>query len=184
MLRKGGLKEPTFTPLQAALLFPTSFHTDGTMLKQDAQKTYKESCEFDPNSQPQLVFPWAVQVSRAWATATASGTCGLLQALEPLHIYGPDFLEKRLRWRPSQPITIIELRVLKLLEPVVVNPQEKFWGCFSYVDLPLSNGSSFESLLAAAVPVLDDAAFAEKQRICIDGILNIPGLREVLPKPV
>ena len=210
LLRKGGIREPTFTPRAGTfLLFPTSFHTEQTLLKPAAQEKYREACGFDPKAQPQLQFPWAAQLTGAWATDDAGA---LLSALDPLHIYSPDFLEGRMRWRPTQPVTVLELRVLRcvpafstrlepasrrrplcpctahahclppkifcrLTEPVIVDPQEEFWGCFSWVDVPVP--APLDALAAEAVAVLAADAFVAKQRLCRERLAGVEGLRKV-----
>lgn len=41
LLRKGGIKEPTFKPAASQfLLFPTAFHTDAQLLKPEAAQKY------------------------------------------------------------------------------------------------------------------------------------------------
>ncbi len=41
LVRKGGIREPTFRPLaNNFLLFPTAFHTDGSLLKEAAHSKY------------------------------------------------------------------------------------------------------------------------------------------------
>lgn len=41
LLRKGGIREPTFTPAaREFLLFPTAFHTDVQLLKPDSAAKY------------------------------------------------------------------------------------------------------------------------------------------------
>lgn len=51
------------------------------------------------------------------------------------HIMGPDFLDARLNWKPQLPLTVMQLRVWRLAKPIVLVPQDRFWGCFSWLDL-------------------------------------------------
>ena len=112
LLRKGGIREPTFTPKsQQFLLFPTAFHTDESLLKPELQSQYNADCQKDPKTQSALDFYCLAEVTGAWATTDPD----VLAALTALHIYGPNFLDARLRWRPTQPITVLELRAYRLV---------------------------------------------------------------------
>lgn len=179
LLRKGGVREPTFTPAAPAfLLFPTAFHTDASLLRPEAQAQYAADCAFDPRHEPTLSFSCVAEVTGAWATTDPA----VLAALAPLHIYGDGFLGARLRWRPTQPITVLELRARALAAPLTVPSQEEFWGCFSWVDLPGEGAGSLEAMAQAGTPALSDAAFAERQATCREALATLNDLRE-LPLP-
>jgi hypothetical protein len=50
LLRKGGIREPTFTPkAQQFLLFPTAFHSEAQLLKSGIAERYKQVCNGDPD---------------------------------------------------------------------------------------------------------------------------------------
>lgn len=110
LFRKGGIREPTFVPRAPTfLLFPTAYHTDRSLLKPDAQLVYQQECGYDPRNESTLAFSCLVKTTGLWRT-----TCGdVLSALEPLHICGPEFLENRLKWRPSQSLTVIQVRAYR-----------------------------------------------------------------------
>jgi hypothetical protein len=188
LLRKGGIKDPTFkTKAQSFLLFPTAFHTNATLLKPEYQTKYQPECEIDPKENEFLELDCIAQVTGQWKTNDAQK---VLEALDPLHMYSPDFLDARLRWKPTQPLTILELRAYTLRTPLIVASREEFWGCFSWVDFLDTDFSniqqafaekSFKELVAEGymVPALDDTSFAEKQKICRDGLSKLKDL-EVL----
>ena len=58
----------------------------------------------------------------------------------------------------------------RLLQPLRVPAEDRFWGCFSWVPLPppaaAAEQQGREHLLAAAVPVLTDAEFEARQQEC------------------
>lgn len=60
----------------------------------------------EPKSLPALQLNCLATITGAWATHDPM----VLQATDPLHVWGPEFLEARLKWRSKQPITILELR--------------------------------------------------------------------------
>ncbi|GAB4817984.1 hypothetical protein N2152v2_005030 [Parachlorella kessleri] len=171
LLRKGGIREPTFKPdAREFLLFPTAFHTDAQLLKPAAAEKYAKEAAFDPKAQPELEFSVLARLTGAWTTCDPR----ILQVLDGLHIWGPEFLEARLKWRARQPITILELRayryvraLARLPQPVHVPAEERFWGCFSWVPLPAAAAHQCrEQLFAAAVPALTDAEFDARQQEC------------------
>lgn len=182
LLRKGGIKEPTFKPAaREFLLFPTSFHTDAQLLKADAARHYAAECAFDPKAQPTLRLGTWAALTGAWTTADPS----VLHLLDGLHVWAPGFLENRLRWRATQPITVLELRALRLPQPLELAPRDDLWGCFSWLDLGASNAEQQLQLAADAastVPALGDEAFAERQALCRQQLAQLADLRE-LPLP-
>lgn len=155
LLRKGGIKDPTFRPAHSAFaLFPTAFHTDAELLKPAARERYRQECECDPRACSTLRLSCWAELTGAWTTTDPRA----LAALHPLHIYAEPFLEARLRWRPAQPITILELRAYSLAEPLEVPSRPEYWGCFSWAELQVGVE------LAAKRPALSGAAFAAAQQ--------------------
>ena len=112
LLRKGGIKEPLFTPQSSSfLIFPTAFHTHQNMLKPGGliQTRYGADCLLDPKQQSYLAFDCVATLTGCWKTTDPK----VLLALDALHIVGPEFLEARLRWKPTQPLTIMEVRAYR-----------------------------------------------------------------------
>lgn len=106
----------------------------------------------------------------------------MLQALDALHVWGPGFLEHRLRWRAQQPITVLELRAAPLRAPLQLAPQEDFFGCFSWVDLSSAAAAETGAAEAAAAvgpPALGDAAFAEQQAEARRRLAQLADLQEL-----
>jgi hypothetical protein len=188
LLRKGGIKDPTFSAKAPSfLLFSTAFHTDALLLKPAFQKKYHAECEIDPKGQEYLEFDCIAELTGQWKTTDSQ----ILTALDPLHIYGPDFLEARLRWKPTQPLTVLELRAFKLVKPLVIPTREEYWGCFSWVDVQLDCGDFEEKILPTGksldelvkegylIPAIDDISFAEKQKLCRDGLSTLKELESL-----
>lgn len=104
----------------------------------------------------------------------------MLQALNALHVWAPGFLEQRLKWRGAQPITVLELRATRLAQPLVVPPQEAFFGCFSWVDLGASPEAAAAATAHHGAPALDDAAFGMAQGLCRQQLHRLADLRELV----
>jgi hypothetical protein len=174
LLRKGGIKDPTFkTKAPQFWLFPSTWHTDASLLKPEYQTKYQADCELDYKGRKYLEFDCVAEVTGQFKTSDPN----ILTALDPLHIYGPDFLKARLRWKPTQPLTVLELRAYTLVKPLVVTAREEFWGCFSWIDFE-DGGDSFKEMMNQGymAPALDDDSFAEKQRVCREGLSQVTQL--------
>ncbi|KAK9909219.1 hypothetical protein WJX75_008942 [Coccomyxa subellipsoidea] len=72
------------------LLFPTSFHADGQLLKEAAAPHYSKELTFDPKNKPDVTLKYRATITGTWTTFEA----GVVEALTAHHILGPDFLEK------------------------------------------------------------------------------------------
>lgn len=108
IFRKGGIREPLFTPRAASfMLFPTAFHADKALLKADAAAQLHGAMAVDPRHDSTLQLNYAAHVTGAWSTSDPA----LLHHLHDLHMYTDAFIDQRLRWRPSQKLTVLELRV-------------------------------------------------------------------------
>jgi hypothetical protein len=80
-------------------------------------------------------------------------------------VWAGGFLETRLKWRKSQPITLLELRAYRLEPPLALPRSDELFGCFSWVGLPGLPADATAGALAGKVPALGDAAFAGKQAL-------------------
>jgi hypothetical protein len=69
LIRKGGIREPTFVPeARAFLLFPTSFHTDQQLLKPGAAERYGAAVALEPRQLPAVPLAQYAEVTGAWKT--------------------------------------------------------------------------------------------------------------------
>lgn len=64
---------------------------------------------------------------------------------------------RRMKWKPRQPLTVLELRCYQLDASVVLPQSEEYYGCFSWV--PLSNVPGD----LPAKPVIPTADFRDRQ---------------------
>lgn len=175
LLRKGGIREPKFKPVSGRfLLFPTSFHSDATLIKSQASAKYSKVLDQEPKGLPQLPLEYFCQLTGHWTTSDPA----VLSALDALHIWTPAWLDARLRWRKGQPLTLMEVKVHRLPQPLVIDNRDELWGCFSWVDAahPASDSSSSAVQAvewAAAQPVLGDVEFAQRQRLLRQALAGV-----------
>ncbi len=92
----------------------------------------------------------------AWQTDDAR----VLAALQAFHPWAEGLLETRFKWRPSQPITILELRAFRLPAVHTLPGAPDHGGCTSW--LALAPGGAVRKP-AGAAPALDDGAWAQRQ---------------------
>ncbi|MEW5313865.1 MAG: hypothetical protein WDW38_005397 [Sanguina aurantia] len=168
LFRKGGIREPCFKPsAREFLLFPTAFHSEQQLLKEGVAERYEEAFALDPRANPTLPLTVHATITGAWTTFDLR----VLQILDPLHVHSEAFRETRLKWRGAQPITILELRALRLEPQLVLNLREEHFGCFSWVDL--ASDLSLPLALESATSALDDAAFSQRQHILRELLLQV-----------
>ena len=58
-----------------------------------------------------------------------------LNSLSEHHIWTDDYAQKRLHWRPKQPLTVALLRVFELQQPQALPVLDEYVGCKSWVEL-------------------------------------------------
>ena len=151
ILRKGGIHEKQF-PLEHRefLLYPTYDHQRAELLKPPFQADLKEVLlmRCPPGMVRLSAFARATDV---WEIRDAEP----LQALSDQFIWTDDYAAERLRWRPTQPLRVVALRVYRLAQPRVIAVREAYGGCLSWLEL------EEEVPLQGLEPVLDDGAYAQ-----------------------
>ena len=150
VVRKGGIREKAFAvPETRFLLFKSYEHQNPKQLKPE----YHELLRSIPRRQDDgpVIFTSFVEVQGAYEVSETEE----LEALDPYHIWTPEYAESRLKWRPKKPLTVLVLRTYLLPEPVEFPYRAEYGGCKSWIELETS------VLLTGSRPALDDAAFME-----------------------
>ncbi len=149
ILRKGGIGEKRFSlPHSSFFLFPTYAHQRADLVHGDAAERFGAALNRrdDPTHLPLDL----------WATITDSyeiTDVDALTAIESAQILTSDYAMERLKWRRTQPLWAVILRISQLTDPPVLHVGPEHGGCVSWLDLP------DEISLPTHTPVLDDAAF-------------------------
>ena len=165
LLRKGGISEsgkhfrvahPEF------LLYPTFEHQREDLLKETHQPALRALLE-EPHDDGDITFSYWAQAAETIEVLEQ----GLVEALSPHHIWTDDYSQSRLRWKPRFPLSVMLLRVYRLLQPVTVPFLPEYKGCTSWVELskPVS--------LGRMEPVLSDEEFRQRVEE-IKGALGAP----------
>ena len=167
VVRKGGIREKAFAVANRRfLLLPGYEHQRRELLKPEYQKLLRGIPDLTDDGP--LRFTSFAEVRGAYEISEPES----LEAIDPYHIWTPEYAESRFRWRPKKPLTVLVLRIYLLPEPVELPYSEAYAGCKSWIELeqPVP--------IAGARPALEDDAF--------EGLVSpaLEALRELEPAPV
>ncbi len=133
ILRKGGVHkdDKEFRVVHPEfLLYPTYEHQKAELLKD----SYREDLS---RSLTENDIPGLVTLSH-WCHVTDTFEVrdeDALNSLSEHHIWTDDYAQKRLHWRPKQPLTVALLRVFELQQPQALPVLDEYVGCKSWVEL-------------------------------------------------
>ena len=159
VVRKGGIREKAFAvPQMRFLLLPGYEHQRPELLKEE----YRDLMDGIPDlaDDGPLRFSSFAEVVGAYEISAAEA----LSALDPHHMWTPEYAASRFKWRPKKPLTILVLRTYLLPEVVELPYRDEDGGCKSWIGLqePVSvegaraalSDEEFERLLVPALEVL------------------------------
>jgi hypothetical protein len=132
LLRKGGIREAkghfevNYNPV---LLYPTYEHQKPHLLKsQYASLVNPVSSGWHP---PTIsISSWA-EITNVFQTSNLS----IINKLFPYHIWKNNVIEERLKWKSSQPLFILLLRVFRLPQVRLISYCSNYGGCLSWIQL-------------------------------------------------
>ena len=159
VVRKGGIREKAFAVANRRfLLLPGYEHQRPELLKPEYRQLLGEIPDLSDDGP--LRFTSFAEVRGAYEISEP----GSLAAIDPYHIWTPEYAESRFRWRPKKPLTVLVLRVYLLPEPVELPYSEAYGGCKSWIGLeepvstararPALSDEGFERLVSPALEVL------------------------------
>ena len=153
VVRKGGIREKAFAVSKTRFLFFKSYeHQNLDQLKplyHDLLRSIPERRNDDP-----VIFTSFAEVRGAYEVSEIEE----LEALDPYHIWTPEYAESRLKWRPKMPLTVLILRTYLLPEPIELPYRAEYGGCRSWIEREKAVPT------AGFHPALDEAAFEELVR--------------------
>lgn len=148
VVRKGGIREKAFAVQDSRfLLLPGYEHQRPELLKPEHRHLMNDLPNLTDDGP--LRFTSFAEAQGAYEVSEK----GDLDALDPYHIWTPEYAESRFKWRPKKPLTVLVLRTYILPKPVELPYGEGYGGCKSWVELD-------ESVpVEGSYPALDDGAF-------------------------
>jgi hypothetical protein len=132
LLRKGGIREDKghfevdYNPV---LLYPTYEHQKPHLLKSQYASLV--------NPVPSGWHPQTISIS-IWAEIThvfQLRNISIIKQLLPYHIWKNNVIEERFKWKPSQPLFILLLRVFSLPQSLLISYRSNYGGCRSWIQL-------------------------------------------------
>jgi hypothetical protein len=145
-------------------------HTSSTPQHPHTQ-THTQEMALQPKAMETLPLHVFATVTGAWTTRDP----GVLAALDALHVYAEGFLDARLKWRSKDPLTLLELRAYRLAEPLLLpvgQEPERYFGCFSWLELPAKVVAAGPPCWTLQ-PALSDAEFAERQAVLREALRQL-----------
>jgi hypothetical protein len=159
VIRKGGIREKAFAVAERRfLLLPGYEHQSPELLKPEYRQLMQEIPELTDDGP--LRFTSFAEVKGAYEISEQES----LEAIDPYHMWTPEYAESRFRWRPKKPLTVLVLRTYLLPELVELPHSESYAGCKSWIELedpvstegsrPALDDDGFEKLVSPALEVL------------------------------
>jgi hypothetical protein len=159
VVRKGGIREKAFAVANRRfLLLPGYEHQRPELLEPEYRELLSEIPDLTDDGP--LRFTSFAEVRGAYEISEPES----LAAIDPYHIWTPEYAESRFRWRPKKPLTVLVLRVYLLPDPVELPYSEAYGGCKSWIELeepvstagarPALSDEGFERLVSPALEVL------------------------------
>jgi hypothetical protein len=163
VVRKGGIREKEFAVKDSRfLLLPGYEHQKPELLKPEYRELLKEIPALADDGP--LRFTSFAEVKGAYEISDPES----LKAIDPYHMWTPEYAESRFRWRPKKPLTVLILRTHLLPELVELPYSEAYGGCKSWIELeepvsvvgarPALSDEGFEQLISPALGVLRQPA--------------------------
>jgi hypothetical protein len=165
VVRKGGIREKAFAVARTRfLLLPGYEHQRPELLKGEYRGLMEEIPDLADDGP--LRFSSFAEVEGAYEISEAEE----LAALDPHHMWTPEYAESRFKWRPKKPLTVLILRTYLLPETVELPYGDEYGGCKSWIELgdPVSvdgarsalSDEEFDGLVSPALGVLRRLAAA------------------------
>lgn len=148
VVRKGGIREKAFAvPSERFLLLPGYEHQRPELIKPEFRHIMDGLPDLTDDGP--LRFSSFAEVHSAYEISSPEA----LEAIDPYHMWTPEYAESRFKWRPKKPLTVLVLRTYVLPETIELPYREEYGGCKSWIELaePVS--------VEGARPALDDASF-------------------------
>lgn len=162
IMRKGGIVEETrhFELRETGFfLYPTYEHQKKHLLKDACRELIdRTTADWQPDQPTVKIETYAEAVRDLEVTSQEE-----LDRLRDYHIWTDEFASERLKWKKTQPLHVILLRVYKLAVPLEAPILPEYNGCKSWIELKLPEHLHVEGV---AAPVMTDEQFeAERQAI-------------------
>jgi hypothetical protein len=163
LLRKGGIleyRQGFKVKHDRFLLFPTYEHQSKDHLQVDYADRLDEVLQDQPATGTNRITSYAEAIEVKEITDRIA-----LRALTKYHIWNESYVNARMDYNPSKPMSVILLRVFKLESPMFIENKQEWIGCRSWIPLdidvsgrPIMEDLQFNTIAAEVKGVLSIAA--------------------------
>ncbi len=160
VVRKGGIREKAFAVESSRFLLLPGYEHQRPELLKPGYRGLMDGIPDRRDDDPLLLSSFA-EVRGAYEVSEPES----LEAIDPHHIWTPEYAGSRFKWRPKKPLTVLVLRTHLLPEPVELPYHEGYGGCKSWIELdeavsiegsrPAVDDEGFTRLVAPALEVLE-----------------------------
>jgi hypothetical protein len=153
LMRKGGIREPERSfkiEHDGFFLYPTYDHQSDALVKPEHRNLSEETAAQEDADLVHLSS--YAEVIDVLETSDEAA----IASLHDHHIGTSEYAGKRLRWKPTFPMTIITLRVHLLEQPQALPVMDSYVGCKSWVEFVE------EYPVGVSTPVLNDRRFDQR----------------------
>ena len=173
LLRKGGLRdrsdafnnlETLITTRRSFYLFPTEFHASSSLVKPCYHDNllddeHPKNNDINRNNECLVVSSFC-RLTGHWQSSS-EGSRALVSLLDDFHVWNAEtFSRTRLSWNEKRLVSLLELQVFNLDTPLTFPSEDAFYGCFSWIDLPLQQPTSSSN---SSTPALNPETFRARQ---------------------
>lgn len=149
VVRKGGIREKAFAVRSTRFLFLSGYEHQRPGLLKSGHRDLMDEIP-DRSDQDSLIFTSFAEAHAAYEISEPEA----LEAIDPHHIWSPEYAESRFKWRPKKPLTVLVLRTYLLPKPVELPYCESYGGCKSWIELEKAVSTE------GARPALEEEEFA------------------------
>ncbi len=161
LLRKGGIleyRQGFEVKHEKFLLFPTFEHQSKEHLQADFAGRLDQILKDQPTHGSNRITSYAKVVEVKEISDRSA-----IKSLETYHVWNESYVNARMDYNAKKPMSVMLLRIFKLVQPIVVDSKPEWAGCKSWIPLEMD---------AAGTPVLEDSQF-NKLTSEVKGVLSI-----------
>jgi hypothetical protein len=148
LLRKGGIleyRQGFKVKHDRFLLFPTYEHQSKDHLQVDYADRLDQVLQDQPTTGTNRITSYAEAIEVKEITDRIA-----LRTLAKYHIWNESYVNARMAYNPSKPMSVILLRVFKLESSILIENKQEWIGCRSWIPLDID---------VSGRPVMDDLQF-------------------------
>ncbi len=168
LFRKGGILDDGFSvESNEFLLYPTFEHQSREYIRDE----YKPDFDTLVNSRKDNDTVIIRSIARVYGYYESSDRSKLLK-LSKFHILNDEFIDYRMQWNRSKPVSIMLVRAYTLDEPLLLPIKQEYYGCRSWIRITMLDDGVIMKGIKNSKPVVDDSVIASIKKE-VESILEV-----------